>query len=252
MCLLVIKRGSWFFFGRNDIACVASVSVWFRSKERPRNGFTVLAAREMKQEPKKWKWGDGEGKEGFLPFFPPPSLPALLLEPLFARPLTLVPRSLLLKRTETPTTQARNDTACKRPMWRQRIQHYPLWRPFTMTDDVFCVWTEILLQTKKRNTRLRRHLTYERYSFYIYHLKRYYSWRRLLLLVGLNWVSSPPSQGYKMWPKFFLVLPSNCVLTYNHVSRAFYIILFPLVLSVSKCNQRLLKQHSQLAKCSKN
>ena len=29
------------------IACVASVSVWFRSQERP-----VLAAREMKQEPK--------------------------------------------------------------------------------------------------------------------------------------------------------------------------------------------------------
>ena len=34
------------------LACVASVSVWFRSKERPRNGISVLAAREMKQEPK--------------------------------------------------------------------------------------------------------------------------------------------------------------------------------------------------------
>ena len=31
------------------LACVASVFVWFRSKERPRNGISVLAAREMKQ-----------------------------------------------------------------------------------------------------------------------------------------------------------------------------------------------------------
>ena len=53
------------------IACVASVSIWFRSKERP-----VLAAREM-------KW---------VPFF--------------ARSLTLVLRSLLLNRTETLATQA--------------------------------------------------------------------------------------------------------------------------------------------------
>ena len=34
-------------------------------------------------------------------------LPALLLAPFFARPLTLVPRSLLLNRTETLDTQAR-------------------------------------------------------------------------------------------------------------------------------------------------
>ena len=33
-------------------ACVASVSVWFRSKERPKNGIFVLAAREMEREPK--------------------------------------------------------------------------------------------------------------------------------------------------------------------------------------------------------
>ena len=173
----------------------------------------------------------GGGGEGRIPSFLPHPLPALLLEPFFARSLTLVPRSLLLNRTETPATQVRNDTACKRPMWRQRLQHYPLWRPFTMTDDVFCVWTEILiLETKKRNTCLRRHLTYERYSLYIYHLNRYYSWRRLLPLVGLNWVSFPPCQGYKMWPKFhfFPVLPSNGVLTYNHVSRAFYTILCSL------------------------
>ena len=38
-----------------SLACVASVSVWFRSKERPIDrgtGFSVLAAQEMKQEPK--------------------------------------------------------------------------------------------------------------------------------------------------------------------------------------------------------
>ena len=34
-------------------------------------------------------------------------LPALLLSPFFARSLTLVPRSLLLNRTETLATQAR-------------------------------------------------------------------------------------------------------------------------------------------------
>ena len=37
-----------------SIACVASVSVLFRSKERP-----VLAAREMKREPKNERGGRG-------------------------------------------------------------------------------------------------------------------------------------------------------------------------------------------------
>jgi len=47
------------------IACVASVSVGFGSKERPRNGiFGVLSARKMGREPKKGKSGVGEGKEG--------------------------------------------------------------------------------------------------------------------------------------------------------------------------------------------
>ena len=58
---------------------MAGVSVWFRSKERP-----VLAAREMKREPKKKK----------------------KLAPFFAQSLTLVPRSWLLNRTETLATQA--------------------------------------------------------------------------------------------------------------------------------------------------
>ena len=52
------------------LPCVASVSVWFRSKERPRNGiFGILA-------------------------------------PFLAQSLTLVPRSLLLNCTETLATQA--------------------------------------------------------------------------------------------------------------------------------------------------
>ena len=43
---------------------------------------------------------------GLSPSFLPPPLPALLFTPFFARSLTLVPRSLLLNRTETPATQA--------------------------------------------------------------------------------------------------------------------------------------------------
>ena len=61
------------------VACVASVSVWFRSKEIPRKG-TFDFDR------------------------------ALLLAPLFSRSLTLVwlsPRSFLLNRTETLATQAK-------------------------------------------------------------------------------------------------------------------------------------------------
>ena len=56
-------------------ACVASVSVWFWSKEKKQKGVLVLAMREMKQEP-------------------------------FSRSVTLVPRSLLQNRTETLATQA--------------------------------------------------------------------------------------------------------------------------------------------------
>ena len=52
------------------------------------------------------KEGGGAEEGSFLPFFPHP-LPALLLAPFVARSLTLVPRSLLLKRTETLATQAR-------------------------------------------------------------------------------------------------------------------------------------------------
>ena len=41
-----------------SLACVASVSVGFGSKERPRNGvFGIFPARKMGREPKKERWG---------------------------------------------------------------------------------------------------------------------------------------------------------------------------------------------------
>ena len=47
------------------LACVASVSVEFGSKERPRNGvFGILPARKMGRELKKRTVGVGERKEG--------------------------------------------------------------------------------------------------------------------------------------------------------------------------------------------
>ena len=60
------------------LACVANVSVWFRSKKRPWKGIFGFIAREIKQEPKN--------------------------APFFAPSLTLVPHSLLLNRTETLAT----------------------------------------------------------------------------------------------------------------------------------------------------
>ena len=49
----------------NEIACVASVSVGFGSKERPRNGvFRYFACAENGARAKKRTVGVGEGKEG--------------------------------------------------------------------------------------------------------------------------------------------------------------------------------------------
>ena len=46
-----------------DVACVASVSVGFGSKERTRNRiFGVLSVRKMGRGPKKKKEGDGRGE----------------------------------------------------------------------------------------------------------------------------------------------------------------------------------------------
>ena len=49
-----------------SVACVASVSVWFRSKESRGTGFSGLAAREMKQEPKNESGGRGRGRKETL------------------------------------------------------------------------------------------------------------------------------------------------------------------------------------------
>ena len=59
----------------------------------------------MKQEPKNESGGRGRGKKETLAD-KPLDFENLLLTPFFARCLTLVPRSLLLNRTETLATQA--------------------------------------------------------------------------------------------------------------------------------------------------
>ena len=49
------------------IACVASVSVEFGNKDRPRNGiFGVFPARKMEREPKNERGGGGAPKIPFL------------------------------------------------------------------------------------------------------------------------------------------------------------------------------------------
>ena len=54
-------------------ACVASVSVWFRSKERPRSGIFDFGHERNEISAKKWKRGEGKGKEGNFAIFPTPS-----------------------------------------------------------------------------------------------------------------------------------------------------------------------------------
>ena len=85
---------------KSQLACVASVSVWFRSKERQRNGILDFGRARNETRAKKWKRGEGEGKVSSLPH----PLPALSITPFFARSLTPVPRCLLLNRTETHGT----------------------------------------------------------------------------------------------------------------------------------------------------
>ena len=100
------KLWTWRF---KEIAYVASVSVWFRSKEIPRKGTFGFDRARNETRAKKWKRGEGEGKEGNVSFLSPHPLPALLLAPLFSRSLTLVLPSFLLNRTETLATQARKE-----------------------------------------------------------------------------------------------------------------------------------------------
>ena len=76
--ILECEQSLFFFQSTHEgLACVASVSVWFRSKKRPWKGIFGLIAREIKREPKN--------KRGSL---------------------TLAPLFFLLNRTETLATQA--------------------------------------------------------------------------------------------------------------------------------------------------
>ena len=85
------------------VACVASVSVWFRNKKRTRNDEELdFQFWPEKNGTRAKNERSGEGK--FPPFLPHP-LPAPLLVTFFARCLTLIPCSLLRNGTETLATQ---------------------------------------------------------------------------------------------------------------------------------------------------
>ena len=88
----------------------------FGAKKDRGTGSSVLAAREMKQEPKNESGGRGRGKKETLAD-KPLDFENLLLTPFFARCLTLVPRSLLLSRTETIATQASMSSKSVRLAW---------------------------------------------------------------------------------------------------------------------------------------
>ena len=77
----VRKKENWANSKWILIACVASVSVWFRSKERPRSGIFGFGYERNEISAKKWKKGEGEGKgkEGNLAIFATPSPPFLVL-----------------------------------------------------------------------------------------------------------------------------------------------------------------------------
>ena len=112
------------------LACIASVSVWFRSKESPRNGIFGFGGTRNGTRAKKWNWG----KRGMVrvtcaifrvvfdsrsSFFAPNPHETRAKKwnlagrgmvrvtcAIFAWCLVLVPRSLLRNRTETLATQA--------------------------------------------------------------------------------------------------------------------------------------------------
>ena len=76
------------------------LSVLVSEQERPCNGIFGFGRAKNVTRAKKWK--RGEGKEGnAFPYFLPRRLPVLLLAPIFAWSLTLVPRSLLRNQTES-------------------------------------------------------------------------------------------------------------------------------------------------------
>ena len=82
-----VKRG-----GALILACVASIFVLFRSKERPRNEILGFGRARNETRAKKWKRGEGRG---ILSSQPPPRLLA-----------SFFTRSLLGNSTEMLATQA--------------------------------------------------------------------------------------------------------------------------------------------------
>ena len=78
-----------------SLACVAGVSVWFRSKERPRNGIFGFPKRGFRISE---RWNESQKMKEVL---------TRLLAPFFARSLTLAPRSLLRNQTETLAAEAK-------------------------------------------------------------------------------------------------------------------------------------------------
>ena len=84
---LARPKGGGLLFVYNYLACVASVSLWFRVKERGRESET---ARKMAQV--KERGGSGEERKRFLPFPPPfPFFHFLALVPFLARPKPKIP-----------------------------------------------------------------------------------------------------------------------------------------------------------------
>ena len=67
-----------------------------------------MSLRELRHDSPSGRFSKSRGLSASVSFLSSPPLPALLLAPFFERSLALVPRSLLLKRTETLATQARH------------------------------------------------------------------------------------------------------------------------------------------------
>ena len=57
------------------LACVASVSVWFRSNERPRNGILGFGRARNETRANKWRGGGGERRRRAVSFLSSPPSP---------------------------------------------------------------------------------------------------------------------------------------------------------------------------------
>ena len=71
-----------------------------------------MSVRSLRHDRPSGRFSKSWGLSASVSFLSSPPLPALLLAPFFARSLTLVPRSLLLNRTETLATQAKPSIPC--------------------------------------------------------------------------------------------------------------------------------------------